>query len=225
MDTRRAHKIKTERSSTKMKPEQISARQNLEKLLRGEQLTETEVAAIYEQGKEAVVFAMLALAAEIAALRKASEPSASTPSGMKAPYQKPSKTSNGKKRPGRKRGHAGIRRPAPPTIHRRIEHALKHCPGCGSPLGPPTETRTRIIEDIPEDIQPIVTEHTIHRTYCPNCQQIVEPPVTEALPGAAIGNHLLALTAWLHYGLGNTLSQIVSVLSHHLHFELTAGGS
>jgi hypothetical protein len=85
------------------------------------------------------------------------------------------------------------------------------------------DSRTRITEDIPEPIRPVVTEHVIHRYYCATCDAIVEAPVDDALPRASIGNHLLALTAWLHYGLGNTLSQIVSVLSCHLHLTLTAG--
>jgi transposase len=32
------------------------------------------------------------------------------------------------------------------------------------------------------------------------------------------------LSAWLHYGLGNTLSQIVAVFNHHLSFKVTPGG-
>ena len=198
---------------------------HLEKLLkRDEQLSEVEAEAIYAQGKEAVVFSLLALTAHIAALRKASKPSASTPSGMTAPNEKPSRKGNGKKRPGRKQGHDGARRPSAPKIDRTVEHPLTHCPHCGTPLGDPCEIRTRIVEDIPKDIQPVITEHHILRSYCSSCKKIVESPVEDALPGSTIGNHLLALTAWLHYGLGNTLHQIVSVLSAHLHFELTAGG-
>ena len=48
-------------------------------------------------------------------------------------------------------------------------------------------TRTRYIEDIP-DIKPEVTEHTIHRDWCPNCRKKVEPAVPDALPGATLGN-------------------------------------
>jgi len=32
------------------------------------------------------------------------------------------------------------------------------------------------------------------------------------------------LSAWLHYGLGNTLSQIVAVFNHHLMLKVTPGG-
>jgi transposase len=32
------------------------------------------------------------------------------------------------------------------------------------------------------------------------------------------------LSAWLHYGLGNTLSQVVAVFNHHLTMKVTPGG-
>jgi hypothetical protein len=74
------------------------------------------------------------------------------------------------------------------------------------------------------DTQPGVTEHAIPRHWCPTCQKLVEPPVADALPGTRFGHRLVALTAWLHYGLGLTLSQILAVLGHHLHFRLSEGG-
>jgi hypothetical protein len=85
-------------------------------------------------------------------------------------------------------------------------------------------TRTRIIEDIPADITPVVTEHTIPRSWCPQCRETVEPVVPDALPGATIGLRAVVLSAWLHYLPGVTLAQILDVLNSHLHFKLTAGG-
>ncbi len=70
----------------------------------------------------------------------------------------------------------------------------------------------------------MVTEHTIHRDWCPRCAQHVEPAVPDALPKATLGNRVLVLSAWLHYGLGNTLSQIVEIFNHHLQIKLTGGG-
>lgn len=208
-----------------MKTEGEQGKLNVETMLcRGGPLTEAGAAAIYEQGREAVIFALLAQAAEIESLKKASAPPASTPSGMKAPYAKPPNGGRGKRRPGQKRGHAGARRGEPPKINRTVDHPLTHCPRCGTELSTTAETRTRIVEDIPEDIQPVITEHRITRRYCSCCKKIVESPVEDALPGSTIGNHLLTLTAWLHYGLGNTLHQIVSVLAAHLHFQLSTGG-
>ena len=43
-------------------------------------------------------------------------------------------------------------------------------------------------------------------------------------PKATLGNHVLVLLAWSHYGLGNTLSQIVEIFTYHLQTRLTPGG-
>ena len=48
----------------------------------------------------------------------------------------------GGRRPGAKVGHPGARRPAPPTIDRRVEHRLTHCPDCGGELQRRARTRT-----------------------------------------------------------------------------------
>lgn len=197
----------------------VETRSEIQKKLLTHRLTEEEAAEIYRKGEEAVVFALLTLSAG----RNVSDPHPSTPSGMIPVYQKPV-TSSRKKRPGRKKGHPGARRGEPPKIDQTVTHPLTQCPHCGFAVGKPCETRTRITEDIPEGIQPVVTEHVIERAYCTNCGKIVESPVPQALPGATIGNHLLALSAWFHYGLGQTLSQILAVLSGHLHFALTPGG-
>ena len=39
-----------------------------------------------------------------------------------------------------------------------------------------------------------------------------------------LGNRVLVLSAWLHYALGNTLSQIVEVLNFHLQLKISSGG-
>lgn len=194
----------------------------------GSTLSEEGAREIYAQGPEAVVFALMAMAKMLAEQQAASAATShqtpSTPSGMKPVYQKPSPSGRGKKKPGRKKGHPGSRRAAPERIDRRETHRAKICPNCEGPLKRCAETRTRYIEDIPEDTQPEVTEHTIHRDWCPQCRKKVEPVVPEALPGAMLGNRALALSAWLHYALGNTLSQITEVFAFHLFFKLTSSG-
>lgn len=59
-------------------------------------------------------------------------------------------------------------------------------------------------------------QHTIHRDWCPKCGKQVEAVVPDALPKTTLGNRVLVLSAWLHYALGNTLSQIVEVFNFHL---------
>ena len=70
----------------------------------------------------------------------------------------------------------------------------------------------------------MVTEHTIHRYWCPGCRTTVEPAVPDALPGSTIGLRVVVLSAWLHYLLGTTLAQIIDVFNFHLQFKLSAGG-
>jgi len=187
-------------------------------------LSKEQALEIYHQGPEAVVFALLELAKRLAETRGA-QTTPSTPSGMVPVYEKPSARGR-KKRPGAKPGHVGNRRPVPERVDHYQEHKLEACPDCGSRLKRTGDTRQRYVEDIPvpEEIQPQVTEHTIHRDWCPKCKKRVEPRVPDALPNATLGNRVLALSAWLHYALGNTLSQIVEVFNFHLQLKITPGG-
>jgi transposase len=189
----------------------------------GPNLTAEEAQAIYEQGPEAVVFALLQMAQLLAEKQGQPGESPSTPSGMKPVYAKEAPPRR-RKKPGRKQGHHGSRRPRPPVIHQQVVLRLQRCPVCQSRVTPCQQMRTRIVEDIPESIHPVVTQYTIHRDWCPQCRQRVEPKVLDALPGAQIGNHVLVLSAWLHYGWGVTLDQILAVFNFHLHFQLSAGG-
>jgi transposase len=193
-------------------------------ILLGPSLSEEQAREIFRQGEEAVVFALLSLAQQLAQQPASPTPAVTptTPSAMVPPYLKP-KADGRRKRPGRKAGHPGSRRPTPEP-NRRVDHRLESCPDCHGPLTRTNQTRTRITEDIPEAITPVVTEHTIHRDWCPHCQKAVEPVVTDALSGATLGNRTLVLSAWLHYGLGNTLSQIVAVFNHHLTLKVTPSG-
>ncbi len=194
----------------------------------GPLLSEEQARAIYALGEDAVVFALLAqsklLSEQQAEAAFTSHQTPSTPSGMQPVYGKPQTPVRGKKKPGRKMGHPGSRRVPPERIDRRETHRTKVCPDCGGPLDRRAETRTRYTEDIPEGIRPEITEHTIHRDWCPRCKKKVEPVVAAALPGATLGNRVLVLSAWLHYVLGNTLSQIVEVFDFHLLFQVTPGG-
>lgn len=185
-------------------------------------LSEAQARELFRQGEEAVVFALLALTKQLAEAQGKSSSNPATPSGMIPVYEKPS-ARRGKRRPGAKQGHPGARRPSPERIDWQVEHRADNCPECGGPLKRCADTRVRYIEDLPQ-VEPEVTEHTIHRDWCPHCQKKVEPPVVDALPGAQLGNRVLVLSAWLHYGLGNTLSQVVEVFNFHLQMKLTEGG-
>ena len=204
----------------------------VEAALRGE-LSEAQALRLYRLGSEAVKLALLAaskrigeqgaLIAELQSLAIQHTSSPSTPSGMIPIYEKPTARKRPKK-PGAKKGHPGARRSAPTRIDEHKSHRLKRCPHCEGQLQRCRRTRRRIIEDIPEDIQPLVTEHTIHRDYCPRCKKHVEPAVPDAMPGAALGHQVVGLTGWFHYGLGITIDQIVDILGYHLQTRLSQGG-
>jgi transposase len=187
-------------------------------------LTEKEVDELLACGPGAVRWALLEYSARLEPTQGEGMQSTgpNTPSGQIPVYKKPGAKTRRKKM-GAKEGHPGKRRASPERIDEVKEHTLECCPGCGEALGAAFEVRTRIVEDIPE-VKPVITEHRIARYRCKHCGKTVEKPVTEALPGAAVGNNVVALTAWMHYGLGTTLSQIIQVLSSHLSFEISEGG-
>lgn len=173
-------------------------------------------------GEEAVVFALLMLSATMIAQTGQTTPALETPSGMVPPYQKRN-IKRRRKKPGAKHGHEGNGRSYPEITNHKIHPALETCPDCGTPLNKPIETRTRAIEDIAEST-PDITEHHIPRSWCPTCHKLVKPAIPDALPGSRFGHRLIALTMWLHFGLGITISQIIAVLTSHLQFVITAGG-
>jgi len=191
----------------------------------GPNLTRQEAERIVSQGEEAAVFALLELAHMLARAegKCASVSSPATPSGMIPQHQKPA-TKKRKKKPGRKEGHPGSRRQIPDRVDHRKSHRAPCCPHCAGKLQRCAATRTRYTEDIPAGIQSEVTEHTLHRDYCPRCKKHVEPRIPDALPGSTIGNRTLTLSAWLHYGLGQTSRHIVDVFNHHLQMKVTPGG-
>jgi transposase len=204
----------------------------IEAALRG-RLDNALARKLHELGPEAVALAMLSTSkhigeqnarlAQLADQGVKARHSPSTPSGMVPVYAKPN-ASKRRKRPGARPGHQGVRRARPVKIDERKTHRLKCCPDCGGKLQRCQRSRTRIIEDIPEVIEPVVTEHTIHRDFCPKCKRHVEPVVPNAMPKATLGHQVIALTSWFHYGLGLTIDQIVDILGYHLQTKLTSGG-
>jgi transposase len=200
---------------------------------------------LYALGPDAVTLALLAAARRIAEqdarlteqdarltrletqAQTSGGVSPSTPSSMIPVYSKPNATTgrgHRRKRPGARAGHPGHRRPTPTRIDEHRAHRLKVCPCCGGPLQRCQRTRTRLIEDLPENLQSVVTEHTIHRDYCPQCKKHVEPVVPDALPNATFGHRLVSFASWCHYGLGVTLDQLIDILQFHLQTKLSAGG-
>ena len=112
-------------------------------------LTQPQAEQIYEQGREAVVFALLKQAQMLAEknnLQVAIATDPSTPSAQKPVFAKPNKNDKKRsKKPGCKKGHKGFRRQQPEKINRTVEHRADSCPDCGGKLNKCSQSRERII--------------------------------------------------------------------------------
>jgi transposase len=193
----------------------------LDAAFRGD-LTREQALELHALGPEAVVLFSLVLTRRLAELGRsavsASTPSAAVPTHLKGPVKRR------RKKPGARDGHPGSRREPPATIDARVEHRLDACPCCGGQLQRCKRSRTRITEDIPQDIKPVVTEHTVHRDYCPACRKHVEPVVPDAMPAATLGHQVVGLGAYFHYALGLSIGQTRDILANTLSTQVTAGG-
>jgi transposase len=191
------------------------------------QLSDTQAEELATFDRDLIKLAFLAAAQRIAELlAKTAGPAKvdpATPSGQRPIYTKPA-ASKRRKKPGAKEGHLPARRPAPREIDEHKAHRLERCPCCGGELQRCNRTRTRTIEDFVEDLRTVATEHTIHRDYCPACKKHVEPVVPDAMPKATLGHRAIALTSWLHYGLGLSISQTQELAFSQFHTRLSAGG-
>ena len=136
----------------------------VEAALRGE-LTEGQARRLYRLGPEAVTLALLAASKRIAkqdamiatlqGRRETQPPSPATPSGMVPIHTKPN-TPKRRKKPGARQGHPGHRRERAERIDDHQTHRLERYPCCGGTLQRCERKRSRIIEDIPEKIEPVV---------------------------------------------------------------------
>ena len=183
------------------------------------QLTEAQAQFFLDRDPLEARFLLLQLSAAVA-----QKTSPHAPPSSVAPFDKPAPESKRRKKAGAKPGHEGHARAKPERIDHRVEHVLPACPDCGGKLQRTGRTRTRIVEDLPADLRAEATEHTIHRDWCPCCKKQVEPQVPDALPACTLGHRTVAFTAFLHYGVGTTTSQVADVLNVHLQLKITEGG-
>lgn len=201
----------------------------IERTLRGE-LTKELAEHAAAMGSEAMIAVALAASARIAELSTAAGSPASgahTPSGSIPPYAKPATSKRRRGKPGARDGHEGSRRPVPAAdrIARREQlDPLSVCPECQQPVERVRRYRKRIIEDMPDDTGVEAVEYKIPRHWCSCCKKHVEPKVKHALPGATIGNRLVALTSVFHYGLGLTIEQTRQILRSPHGTKISAGG-
>src|SRR4051794_17676245 len=129
-------------------------------------LTRDQADAVLPTDRAAALFLLLRLSAAVADRSPAPAGGPHTPPGSLPPYAKPTAGNRRRKR-GARDGHPGSARPRPPRLDRHETHQLPACPHCGGRLHRTGRTRTRIVEDIPDDLRPEAVEHTLHRDWCP----------------------------------------------------------
>jgi len=194
--------------------------------LRG-QVSEEQLGRVHDMGRVACIALGLAQSHRILELTttQAKPKGPHTPSGAVPPYEKPAATDKKrrKKKPGARKGHKGSRRPPVVPQARVAIPPLTTCPCCGHAVEDAAKVRTRIIEDLLENLSTLATEYTIPRHWCPNCKKHVEPGVSAAMPGATIGNRAVALSTVFHYGLGLTIDQVREVLLGTFQTHVSAG--
>jgi len=132
--------------------------------------------------------------------------------------------------------HPRKSRNRPEHIDDTITVDQKECNICGTKLSKPTDSYTRIVEDvIPTKV--IATQYTIVRRYCKNCKKQISGNIHTALPNERFGIRLMVLiislkTIGLSYGKISHLLQMLyslhitdSTINHTVSITSQAFGS
>lgn len=122
---------------------------------------------------------------------------------------------------GQKEGHEGVSRETPEKIDEVKKWDMRNCPDCGTKLSKIQRKRKRFITDI--EIKKRNTENIICGRYCKNCDKIVEPKVTDALPNARFGLKLMLLVFVLKLDSRVPSNKIVSILDTIFGIKISDG--
>jgi transposase len=137
-----------------------------------------------------------------------------TPPGepMDAP---PSGIRKRRRKRGRKKGHEGVSRPAPPQDPDRVVNLyLKTCPHCETPLGAPCGCREHVVEELPAVIRLLVILYRHYQYWCPGCGRTVEAGRHPEEPKhGKIGMRALLFCAELKHRLGIPYRKIQELLA------------
>jgi len=131
-----------------------------------------------------------------------------------------------KKKPGRKKGHAGDFRPTPTPeqIDRVVNVPCSMCPDCKVPLVDPGVV-VQYQTDLPP-IVPIITQFNIETGFCPCCRQRVQgrhrEQTSDALgaAGNTLGPVVLTMAAEMKHRLGVPYRKICDFLETYCDFNV-----
>jgi transposase len=131
------------------------------------------------------------------------------------------------RKPGRRPGHLGSRRPVPNQVDETVETPLSRCPHCG---GRVTDVQPikQTVEDIPP-VRPVVTEIVTYRGKCADCGPVRsthprQVSLASGAAGAQVGPRAAALATDLNKRLGIPAAKTCAVLNEHFSLKLTPGG-
>ena len=129
-----------------------------------------------------------------------------------------------KKKRGRKKGHPGESRMAPPKPDRTEDLFLETCPHCDTRLGDPFGYRDHIVEELPKIIRLLVILYRHYRYYCPGCRRVVEAgPHPEEPRHGKLGLRALLFCADLKHRMGVPFRKIREVLGSLGSISISSG--
>lgn len=135
------------------------------------------------------------------------------------------KGSKGKKNGGRRKG-SGNKKKKEVIPDEKNSTPLNSCPECGEDLQekPVHESPSRMIEDIPEAPQPVVSEETTEKKWCPRCKKVVSSKSEKALSGSDYGLNTMILCAYFWVITAISLPNISRYLSNFFEMCLSTSG-
>ena len=150
------------------------------------------------------------------------------PSSKQPEWDKDGNLSSGKskkkKNGGRRKGSGNKKKYLIPTEENTTP--LNSCPDCGSNLQdqPVLETRSRLVEDIPENQEPVVSEEIIERKWCSTCRKTASSLSERALPGSDYGLNTMILCTYLWVVTAISFPGISKFLSHFWGITISTSG-
>jgi len=203
-------------------------------------LTREHALALYRQGPQKVMQALVdqsatidalreqvqALERQVAVLSKNSTNSGKRPSSDDLTKPRPRRRRKGKRKPGAQPGHPKHERPpfAPEQIDAGHDYHPQHCPDCGDPLIG-SDWAPKIIQQV--ELQPIVVtkeEHRAHAGWCERCGRIHHasfPPDVET--AGLFKEQLTALVAYMKFAHHASFSTIRKFLRDVLGLNVCRG--
>jgi len=136
---------------------------------------------------------------------------------------KPNKTTQDKKKRGKKPGSKGYQRPKPKKaeVTESREFLLTECPCCQNPFAKPTETVVKYEEDIDLAPRKIIREFVIGRYFCSKCQEFFRSP--HIPPITRIGPNVMGYLLYARYHLRMPINKIQESLKDLHNFQLSQG--